>query len=132
MPRLILLQRTGGARQVHLSHTPFTVGRASNCDLVLDEAPVSRLHAVLELVAGNFQVRDHDSHNGTFVNGRRVQTQALANGDELRLGPCVLRFLIAGGELESAEALRLVTIPGKLSELDLQKLAARPHSSPRR
>ena len=125
MPRLIVLQASGSARQVSLVQFPFSVGRSPDCDLVLDSPDVSRLHAVFEVVAGTMQVRDPGSSNGTLLNGRRIQAERLSNGDQLRLGPCMLRYLSDGDEFTPAQALRLVTIPGKLSELDLQKLAPR-------
>lgn len=123
MARLIVLQATGTARQVHMAKLPFTVGRGSGCDLVLDHAQVSRLHATFHLTPSGIEMVDAGSNNGTWVNGQRVQRTPLASGDELRMGECVLRFLAAGGDLSEAEALRLVTIPGRLTDLDLRKLA---------
>lgn len=122
MTRLIVLQKTGSARQVNLQRTPFVIGRADNCDLVLDNQLVSRSHAVIETNGNSVTIRDLQSHNGTYVNGVKVERAWLKNGDEIRLGGSQIRFLAQAGVIADAEALRLVSVPGRLDELDLQKL----------
>lgn len=123
MPRLILLEG-GSALQVNLPKLPFVIGRAPGCDMVLDQQQVSRSHAVIEAAAGGVQLRDLGSNNGSLVNGQRVDTHLLRNGDEVELGGCRIRFLSSSGAVSPDEALRLVTIPGQLSELDLSLLGA--------
>ena len=64
----------------------LSIGRADDCDLILDEATVSRHHAVLRRTPEGWELRDVGSTNGTRVNGWRVEQAALHAGDELRLG----------------------------------------------
>ena len=80
--------RPDGADVVQLDGDRITVGRATGNDIVLsDDGQVSRVHAVLERLAGAWSVRDVSSRNGTFVNGSRVSGEArLGAGDELRIG----------------------------------------------
>jgi predicted component of type VI protein secretion system len=80
--------RPAGADLVQLDGDRITVGRATGNDIVLpDDGQVSRVHAVLERLAGSWSVRDVSSRNGTFVNGSRVSGEArLGAGDELRIG----------------------------------------------
>lgn len=126
MTRLIVLQKNGSAKQVNVQGTPFVVGRADSCDLVLDNQLVSRAHAVFEAVGDAMQIRDLQSHNGTYVNGERIETAALRNGDEIKIGGCQIRFLAQlGTPIAAAEALRLVTVPGRLADIDLQRLNAK-------
>jgi pSer/pThr/pTyr-binding forkhead associated (FHA) protein len=69
-----------------------TVGRAPQTDVTLDwDTEVSRLHAQLEQVAGEWVVFDDGlSRNGTYLNGERVHgRRRLADGDELRFGGTV-------------------------------------------
>lgn len=125
MSRLIVLQKNGSAKQVNMTRTPFVVGRADSCDLVLDNPLVSRSHAVFEAVGEAMNIRDLQSHNGTYVNGQRVENAALCGGDEIKIGGCQIRFLAQGGPIAPAEALRLVTVPGRLAEIDLQRLGVK-------
>src|SRR5699024_11467205 len=48
------------------------IGRDSRCDVVLDHVSVSKRHAGIIPAADGFYVVDHNSTNGTFVNGQRV------------------------------------------------------------
>ena len=80
--------RPAGADLVELRDDRLTIGRSDGNDIVLaDDGQVSRVHAVLERLAGSWSVRDVSSRNGTFVNGNRVSGEArLGAGDELRIG----------------------------------------------
>ena len=68
------------------------IGRGLSADLRLDEASVSRRHAIL-VSRQDVRVLDDRSANGTFVNGRPVDRAELSNGDVLTLGRVVLRYL---------------------------------------
>lgn len=61
----------------------ITIGRGSECDLVLDEPEMSRAHATIEVTASEIYLRDLGSANGTFVNGVQVKDAALYTGDQL-------------------------------------------------
>ena len=64
-----------------------TIGRAVGADFIVDAALVSRVHCrVTAMDDGGLEVRDLDSTNGTFVNGRRVGTARLAPGDRVQVG----------------------------------------------
>lgn len=68
-----------------------SVGRAADCDIVLDDASVSREHATLRVTPeGYLAVQDADSSNGTWLhrNGRwiRVRRVVLGTGDRIRFG----------------------------------------------
>ena len=89
---------------------------------MLDNPLVSRPHAVFEAVGEAMTIRDLQSHNGTYVNGQRVESAALRSGDEVKIGGYQIRFLSQGGPIAPAEALRLVTVPGRLADIDLQRL----------
>jgi pSer/pThr/pTyr-binding forkhead associated (FHA) protein len=69
------------------------VGRGLSADLRLDEASVSRRHAIFHEARSGVRVLDDRSANGTFVNGRRIVQADLQNGDVLVLGRVVMRYL---------------------------------------
>jgi hypothetical protein len=89
-----------GTRLVELVNDRSTLGRATTNDVVvLLDATVSRLHAVIERYPTGFCVRDLGSSNGTFVNGEPVRGEArLRTGDELRLGNSRLTFYAVGDD----------------------------------
>ena len=68
------------------------IGRSDDGEIVLVDASVSRAHAIIAIDGGKPVVRDLDSTNGTFVNGRRVASEALRDGDELLFGNTKMRF----------------------------------------
>lgn len=62
----------------------FTIGRASDCDLVLASKQVSRQHANISLLGNVLVIDDLQSANGTFVNNQRVTEQReLHDGDQI-------------------------------------------------
>jgi pSer/pThr/pTyr-binding forkhead associated (FHA) protein len=67
-----------------------TIGRATGAEFILDRALVSRLHCQLTATDDCVQVKDLGSTNGTFVNGQRVETSDLRDGDTLALGRVAL------------------------------------------
>lgn len=92
----IIIYEDGRARRVLLKEFPFTLGRARDCSLVLDENGVSRLHARLEYAHEQVMLTDLGSTNGTYVNNQRIEPhkpRRLKSGDNLNLGgDCRLEF----------------------------------------
>lgn len=62
------------------------IGRGPSVDLPLDDPTVSRRHATLLRHDGVLELRDDRSTNGTYVNGRRVDSAHLADGDVVSFG----------------------------------------------
>ena len=74
------------------------IGRIPDNDLVLRDLDVSRHHAELRKSSdGAYEIVDLGSHNGTFVNGRRVSSAVLSESDIVSIGRSTFR--LAGGEL---------------------------------
>lgn len=61
-------------------------GRTSDCEVQIECVAVSRQHARLFDEGGRFALRDLDSRNGTYVNGRRIAHALVAEGDVVRMG----------------------------------------------
>jgi predicted component of type VI protein secretion system len=83
-------------RRMALTDFPYSIGRARDCDLVVDQTAVSRLHAQLDYVHEQVTVTDLGSTNGTFVNRQRLEPhkpRRLKSGDVINLGgECILEF----------------------------------------
>jgi hypothetical protein len=75
------------------------IGRSRENQIVLDDPSVSRLHATIIVNGNSYFVRDNGSTNGTFINGRRIQQEALQMTDILKVGNVVVpwRNYIGGG-----------------------------------
>jgi pSer/pThr/pTyr-binding forkhead associated (FHA) protein len=88
MSSFLEVWRPGGSDFVPLTGERITIGRSADNDVVLtDDSQVSRVHALLEPLAGGWSVRDVGSSNGTFVNGKRLGGEVrLDPGDEIRVG----------------------------------------------
>jgi phosphoserine phosphatase RsbU/P len=84
-PSLIFVQGTE-QRTLYLDHSPFSVGRKMEKDLVIADPRVSRDHAIIVSENGQFFVVDQGSKHGTFVNGERIQRQVLERNDRLEFG----------------------------------------------
>ena len=69
------------------------IGRRATSDIVLDDATVSRRHALVLDRAGEPVIADDRSRNGVFVNGRRVHEARLRHGDDVQIGNSLMRFL---------------------------------------
>jgi serine phosphatase RsbU (regulator of sigma subunit)/pSer/pThr/pTyr-binding forkhead associated (FHA) protein len=72
------------------------LGRNPECDLhelLADVAGVSRLHARIERVGGQYVIQDEGSRNGTWVNGERLAAKKLlTSGDRISIGELDLTF----------------------------------------
>jgi phosphoserine phosphatase RsbU/P len=73
-------------RTLALDHTPFSVGRKMDKDLVIADPRVSRDHALLISENGKVFVEDQRSKHGTFVNGERVERKQLEPNDRVEFG----------------------------------------------
>jgi pSer/pThr/pTyr-binding forkhead associated (FHA) protein len=69
------------------------IGRGFAADVRLEDASVSRRHAILAQRPNGARILDDRSANGTWVNGRRVGEADLTNGDVIVLGRVILRYV---------------------------------------
>ena len=91
----------GLGKRTPVAAVAVVIGRDAACTLSNTHGSVSRRHARLERRPdGTYQATDLDSTNGTFVNNTRVRTGTVKDGDYLRVGECLYRFL-AGGNIEA-------------------------------
>ena len=81
----MLSVRTDDGRSFRFSRS-FHIGREHDCDVRIEDAQVSRKHAMVSFEDGRWLLRDPQSGNGVFVNGRRVETVAIDNEPTIRLG----------------------------------------------
>lgn len=91
--RYLGVERGGETLLLSLSRPITHIGRGLIADVRLEDSHVSRRHAILALRGEGARVLDDRSANGTYVNGRRVTVSQLSDGDVLRFGRAVLRYV---------------------------------------
>jgi hypothetical protein len=96
--------RTGGVDQVDTER--FELGRGPDCEVRFhaeQDRAVGKVHAEVEFKQGRYLLRDRDSRNGTYVNGRLVREVYLRQGDVIRLGAegPQLRVDLTGADVSS-------------------------------
>ena len=91
--RLVLVAE-GKETSFPLARDAYTLGRHRNNDIVISDPKVSSFHARIDRSAEGFTLNDLKSRNGTFLNGKRIETGVLTTGDEVRLGTARLLYKI--------------------------------------
>ncbi|MCC6334608.1 MAG: DUF4388 domain-containing protein [Myxococcales bacterium] len=122
------------------------IGRSSELDMVLVEDMVSRKHAKITMAGGKITIEDLGSTNGTFVNGEKVKTSRIKEGDRILIGTSILKLVKAGAggpelsdaqvkqQLEQVAAVQSArqtrtAMTGKLEEVPLPDLLQLFHTS---
>ena len=122
------------------------IGRSSELDIVLVEDMVSRKHAKITLTGSKITIEDLGSTNGTFVNGEKVKSSRLKEGDRILVGTSILKLVKAGAnapELSDAQVKQNLeqvaavqsqrqtktAMTGKLEEVPLPDLLQLFHTS---
>lgn len=101
MPMYVLRGVTGGVfGRSYPVQIPITVGRSPECDIVIDAAGLSRLHARLTPYSNGVRIEDLSSTNGTFVNDHRISRYRARIGDDICFDK--VRFRLAGAGMHAA------------------------------
>jgi pSer/pThr/pTyr-binding forkhead associated (FHA) protein len=98
MARAALTIQNGGfeGMSYELGLDPTVIGRNPNTDITLLDEGISREHAIIEFDDGSdaFTIEDLQSTNGTKVNGKRIRSCSLADGDEIVIGQTAFCFAL--------------------------------------
>ena len=121
MARLVLLSEGLTGRSYELKVDTTTIGRVSDNAFEIPEASVSSHHAEILLRGQDVVVKDLNSTNGTFINGERVEGEAvLKPGQILRLGTIDMRLesgVPAAKAKKELDQTRVIPQGVKLDEL---------------
>jgi two-component system cell cycle response regulator len=91
-------------KRFELKGERIQIGRDENVDIFLDDSGISRVHVELTRSNTAWLVHDANSKNGTLLNDQRLLAPTeLKNGDRLKLGSIILKFL-SGDDIEAAFA----------------------------
>ncbi|MES2309587.1 MAG: FHA domain-containing protein [Verrucomicrobiota bacterium] len=81
-----------GKFEFPLDHTEVSIGRVDSNILPLPNISLSSHHALIFLQGGAYHLKDLNSSNGTFLNGKRIKESVLKNGDQIQLGDVRIQF----------------------------------------
>lgn len=111
---LVVIYGTDLGRKYNIDGREMSVGRATINDIVLSQDAVSRQHAFITVDENGVKIRDNESTNGTYVNDNKVHEAYLRDGDLVKIGRSIFKFL-TGDNIESSyheEIFRLSTVDG--------------------
>jgi two-component system cell cycle response regulator len=111
---LVVIYGDDLGRKFSLDRPQTVVGRSSRADIQIDEESISRSHCKFLNNGDHASVHDLGSTNGTYVNDELVEEYVLRNGDQIKVGRTIFKFL-GGGDVETLyheEIYRLTTVDG--------------------
>jgi len=95
VPKIVYMEQDRKvAFALDASRAVYTIGRSPSCDIRVSSPGLSRRHAELRSnpTTGAYECRDLGSANGTYVNGNKISTHTLADGDEVLCGEFRFRY----------------------------------------
>ncbi|MGA8490042.1 MAG: sigma 54-interacting transcriptional regulator [Terriglobales bacterium] len=97
-PRLIATSGPLEGTVWAITDDPLSVGRDAANQVMIGDYGVSRKHCTISQASqGVYEIWDHDSHNGTLVNGIQVSRAPIQHGDRIRVGTSEFVFLTGEG-----------------------------------
>ena len=92
IPRVIVLSEIMRGKTFELVADRYTIGRTEDNDICVPDGTISTLHAEIVKDGDGFLAKDHNSTNGTRINGIRITEQHLCNSDILQVGGIELLY----------------------------------------
>lgn len=91
-PTLVGLNGAHAGKRYVVNRSGATLGRNGGNDVVVQDASISGQHATISEQNGSWRVKDEGSSNGTYVNGKKVDSSPLEPNDKIVFGKVELRF----------------------------------------
>jgi len=121
MAKVTLLFGSEPQGEFGLDKPEMTIGRSRDCDIVVDNLGVSRHHCSIVQAGGDqYKIVDRGSNNGTFVNDKQVDGEAVLNDrDRIVLGKFSLVFDPAGSVDHATQEAQQAQAKGMGSEMTM-------------
>jgi DNA-binding response OmpR family regulator len=100
VPLLVIKDGPQAGREWRIDRDEITLGRGEECDIVIADRQVSRVHLRVRRESLDFVLEDLGSKNGTFVNGKQVQEGVpvrLKDGDEIHVALAAQMVFVGAG-----------------------------------
>ncbi|MEZ4460391.1 MAG: GGDEF domain-containing protein [bacterium] len=111
---LVVINGADLGKKYLLGQSSTVIGRSSKVDIQIDEESISRSHAVIDNYGDKVVARDLESTNGTYVNDEQIRERNLMDGDQIKIGRTIFKFL-SGSNVEAQyhdEIYKLTTTDG--------------------
>lgn len=111
---LVVIYGDDLGKRIALGEMVTVIGRSAKCSVWLDQESVSRSHCQIAFVDGIYELEDLGSTNGTYVNDTIARKVALRDGDQIKIGRTILKFIL-GSNIEGQyheEIYQLMTLDG--------------------
>ena len=111
---LVVINGVDLGKKYSLAQNSTVIGRSSKVDIQIDEESISRNHATIENDGESICIRDLKSTNGTYVNDDPINETTLRDGDQVKIGRTIFKFL-SGSNVEASyhdEIYKLTTTDG--------------------
>ncbi len=127
--KLKIMQGSNAGRILEINVPQYVIGRAPGCSLRPQSDAISRQHCAILSSGETVTIRDLKSRNGTILNGEKIESEvALANGDELQVGPLLFQVILAVSAPTSA-AVTAPIVPPTVAPTPAVPIAAVPEPS---
>lgn len=93
MAKLLIKYKGGETIAVPITEKITTIGRTPANTVHLTDSAASRKHCLIKLSGDTYLLTDLQSGNGTTVNGRRIKDHTLQDGDLIKIGTTVMKFV---------------------------------------
>lgn len=100
---LIPLPMETFSRSIRLDAGVITIGRSRSNTIYIEHGSVSRNHASISLIDGQYVLSDLQSHNGTYLNKKRIKNIPLKHNDQIVFGDRSFVFSLKDPELEDSD-----------------------------
>jgi pSer/pThr/pTyr-binding forkhead associated (FHA) protein len=105
MAQLTLQFKDLALKEFELTGQSMTMGREPDNDIIVENLLVSGYHARIDPAGREYILTDLQSKNGTFVNGERVTSTKLKDGDQILVGKHTIVFTLSPEEIQEDQKL---------------------------
>ncbi|MFH1731050.1 MAG: ATP-binding protein [Planctomycetota bacterium] len=130
MIQLDLISGPNAGASFKVDEPSFIIGRGRANRIILLDGKVSARHAQIDRRGDAYRLRDLNSTNGTFVNGRVINEAALAQGDEVRVGQTVLQVAEVSAETVSRPSSVSISDAGRMGPAPVHERVERGAAPP--
>ncbi len=95
---LVIIKGPNIGDRFFINKPQITIGRNPESDIFLDDVTVSRKHAVIFRTGNDFKIKDSGSLNGSYINGKIIESSVLEKMDRIQIGKYVFLFFQTGTE----------------------------------